>query len=83
MEYGFYVGNYGGKLVPVPSKPPAFALDLDAIEAAITDKTRVILIDSPNNPTGVVYNRDELERSRGHADPRRRGTGPAYLPGFR
>jgi aspartate aminotransferase len=61
VEYGFYVGNFGGKLVPVPSKPSTFALDLDAIEAAITDKTRAVLIDSPNNPTGVVYNRGELE----------------------
>lgn len=61
VEYGFYVGNYGGKLVPVPSQAPGFALDLGAIEAAITDKTRIILIDSPNNPTGVVYNRDELK----------------------
>jgi len=61
VEYGFYVGNYGGKLVPVPSKLPTFALDLDAIEAAVTDKTRVILIDSPNNPTGVVYDQSELQ----------------------
>ncbi|MCL5282693.1 MAG: pyridoxal phosphate-dependent aminotransferase, partial [Planctomycetes bacterium] len=61
VEYGFYVGNFGGKLVPVPSKPPAFALDLDAIAAAITDKTRAVLIDSPNNPTGIVYKRGELE----------------------
>jgi aspartate aminotransferase len=60
VEYGFYAGNYGGKLVPVPSKPPAFALDVDAIGAAITDKTRAVLIDSPNNPTGVVYDRGEL-----------------------
>jgi aspartate aminotransferase len=61
VEYGFYVGNFGGKLVPVPSQPSTFALDLNAIEAAITDKTRAVLIDSPNNPTGVVYNRAELE----------------------
>ncbi len=61
VEYGFYVGNFGGKLVPVPSKPSTFGLDLDAIEAAITDKTRAVLIDSPNNPTGTVYNRAELE----------------------
>ena len=61
VEYGFYVGNFGGKLVPVPSKPSTFALDLDAIAAAITDKTRAVLIDSPNNPTGVVYSRGELE----------------------
>ncbi len=60
VEYGFYVGNYGGKLVPVPAQTPAFALDLGAIEKAITPKTRAVLIDSPNNPTGVVYHRDEL-----------------------
>ncbi len=39
-----------------------FHLDLDAIEAAINEKTRVLLINSPNNPTGVVYNRSELEK---------------------
>lgn len=61
VEYGFYVGNYGGKLVPVPSKLPSFSLDLNAIEKAITPRTRAVLIDSPNNPTGVVYNRDELK----------------------
>jgi aspartate aminotransferase len=62
VEYGFYVGNFGGRLVPVPSQPRTFALDLDALEAAFTDKTRAVLIDSPNNPTGVVYGRAELEQ---------------------
>jgi aspartate aminotransferase len=61
VEYEFYVGNFGGKLVPVPSRPATFALDVGAIEAAITDKTRAVLIDSPNNPTGVVYGQAELE----------------------
>lgn len=61
VEYGFYVGNFGGKLVPVPSRLPDFSLDLDAIESALTAKTRVVLIDSPNNPTGAVYNQSELE----------------------
>jgi aspartate aminotransferase len=61
VEYGFYVGHDGGKLVPVPSKLPDFAIDLDAIEKAITAKTRAVLIDSPNNPTGAVYNQDELK----------------------
>ncbi|MGE5295408.1 MAG: pyridoxal phosphate-dependent aminotransferase [Solirubrobacterales bacterium] len=60
VEYGFYVGNYGGKLVPVPSRPHDFSLDVDAIESAITAKTRAVLINSPNNPTGVVYGRSEL-----------------------
>jgi len=62
VEYGFYVGNYGGKLVPVKSRPLTFELDLDAIEQAINIKTRAVLIDSPNNPTGVIYKRAELEK---------------------
>jgi aspartate aminotransferase len=61
VEYGFYVGHYGGKLVPVACKLPDFSLDLDAIESAITAQTRVVLIDSPNNPTGVVYSESELK----------------------
>lgn len=61
VEYGFYCENYGASLVPVPAKPLTFELDLDAMDAAITDKTRVVLINSPNNPTGAVYSRKELD----------------------
>ena len=39
-----------------------FHLDLDAVEAGINEKTRVLLINSPNNPTGVVYTKSELEK---------------------
>ncbi len=62
VEYGFYAQNSGGTLVTVPSKPLTFELDLDAIEKAITDNTRVLLINSPNNPTGVIYTKAELEK---------------------
>ncbi len=61
VEYGFYAENHSATLVTVPSKPLTFELDLDGIDAAITDKTRVVLINSPNNPTGAVYTRQELE----------------------
>lgn len=61
VEYGFYAENHGGVLVPVASKPPAFQLDLKAIDAAVTSRTRVVLINSPNNPTGQVYPRQDLE----------------------
>jgi aspartate aminotransferase len=61
VEYGFYVGNFGGRLVPVPSRLPDFSLDIGAIESAITDKTRAVLINSPNNPTGGVYSESELK----------------------
>jgi aspartate aminotransferase len=54
VEYGFYVGNHQGKLV-VAESGPDFQLDLAAIEAAITPCTKAILLNSPNNPTGVIY----------------------------
>lgn len=54
VEYRFYVDNAGG--VPVLVKTHAdFSLDLPAIGAAITEKTKVLLINSPHNPTGTVY----------------------------
>ena len=61
VEYGFYCGHFGGILKPVLSKAPAFELDMDGIEKAITPKTRVILINSPNNPAGCIYGAAELQ----------------------
>ena len=59
VEYGFYVQNHGGTLQPVPARED-FHLDLKKIEVAITAKTRAIIINSPNNPTGQIYTRQEL-----------------------
>lgn len=61
VEYVFYCANHGGKLVPVPATPGTFELDLAALEKAITAKTRVVLINSPNNPTGVIYSASQLK----------------------
>lgn len=60
VEYGFYCGHFGGILKPVPMKGPEFALDVKALLAAVTDRTRVILLNSPNNPTGAVYTEADL-----------------------
>lgn len=57
VEYGFYAENHGGRLVVVDTRPD-FQLDLAAIRAAITPRTKVILVNSPNNPTGVIYPRE-------------------------
>jgi aspartate aminotransferase len=59
VEYRFYVDNAGGVSRIVNTKDD-FSLDLAAISAAITDKTKVILINSPNNPTGKVYDEAEI-----------------------
>jgi aspartate aminotransferase len=59
VEYGFYADNHGGVLKTVPTRED-FTLDLEAIKAAVTEKTKVVLINSPNNPTGQVYSADRL-----------------------
>ena len=60
VEYNFYVDNHGGvtRIVPTDAE---FNLELAAIEAAITDKTKAVLINSPNNPTGQVYSGQSLQ----------------------
>ncbi len=61
VEYGFYAENFQGRLIPVKSRPMTFELDLEAIEKAINSKTRIVLINSPNNPSGRVYSEKELK----------------------
>jgi aspartate aminotransferase len=60
VEYRFYIDNAGGTLRLVDTKED-FSLDVDAIERAIHKNTKAVLINSPNNPTGVVYSRESLE----------------------
>lgn len=59
VEYGSYCGHFGGVLKAIPAKND-FQPDLDAMEAALTPKTRVVMFNSPNNPTGAVYSRATL-----------------------
>jgi aspartate aminotransferase len=60
VEYNFYLDNHQGKPNVVPTKTD-FSLDLNRVAEAITEKTRAVLINSPNNPTGRVYREEELE----------------------
>ena len=63
VEYGSYCGHFGGVLKPVPSlADDGFRPDIDAIEAAITPKTRALLVNSPNNPTGCIYSKEDIGR---------------------
>ncbi len=59
VEYNFYVDNHGG-VSKVINTTADFDLDLAAIEAAISDKTKAVLINSPNNPTGQIYSQEAL-----------------------
>jgi aspartate aminotransferase len=62
VEYKFYIDNHGGVPVEVWTDHETFQLDIDAIKKAITQKTRAILICSPNNPTGVIYPAESLRK---------------------
>ena len=60
VEYGAYCGHFGGILKPVKSIPPTFRPDVESIRKSITPKTRAIIINSPNNPTGCIYEESDL-----------------------
>ncbi len=62
LEYGNYIANSGGKLVIVPPNTADFQPDAQALRACITPKTKALIINSPNNPTGVVYSEDTLKK---------------------
>ena len=59
-SYAASVAMAGGIRVPVTLRPPGFRPDLDALRAAITPRTRLILLNTPHNPTGVVFTPAEL-----------------------
>jgi N-succinyldiaminopimelate aminotransferase len=59
-SYAACIAMAGGIRVPVTLRPPDFRPDLDALRAAITPRTRLILLNSPHNPTGSVFTRTEL-----------------------
>ena len=59
VEYNFYLDNHGG-IPKVVATDDAFNLDLDAIGSAISAKTKAIIVNSPNNPTGQVYSQESL-----------------------
>ncbi len=61
LEYRNYVSNFGAVTKVVPPNPPTFRPDPEAIRATITPKTKAMIINNPNNPSGVVYSEDDIK----------------------
>ncbi|MEG0687221.1 MAG: pyridoxal phosphate-dependent aminotransferase [Hungatella sp.] len=62
VEYGSYVRNYEGELVVITPNTETFQPNLAEFEAKIGAKTKAVLINTPNNPTGVVYSEETLQK---------------------
>ena len=76
VEYLFYVSNHGGE-VRVAETDAAFQPDLDAIAAALGPRTKALILNSPNNPTGVIYEEQTLQRMSALLEEHRERTGNA------
>ena len=74
VEYKAYVENHGGELTVVGAGDD-FSLDIGRIEAAIDNRTRAIIVNSPNNPTGRIYSEENLAELVGVLDGMRRQRG--------
>ncbi|NBI68059.1 pyridoxal phosphate-dependent aminotransferase [Pseudoflavonifractor sp. 60] len=79
-EYKVFIEGAGAKMVLIPPEIEAFQIDFDAFQASLSPKTKGVLINSPNNPSGVVYSRATLERLAGILTEKSREYGhPIYL----
>lgn len=61
-EYRVFIEGAGAKVVVVPAMKPSFQINFEALEQAITPHTKAIIINSPNNPSGVVYTTQTIEK---------------------
>lgn len=62
MEYNNYIKNYDGKIVVVSPNTKDFSLNLKEFEQKINSKTKAVLINNPNNPSGVIYNEETIKK---------------------
>ena len=79
-EYRFYVQNHGGILKTVPCRPEDFGPDIASLDAAVTPRTRALIVNSPNNPSGAVYSKKDLQELAAMLEAASRRIGrPIYL----
>ena len=79
VEYGNYVRNYDGTLVVISPNTEDFQPNLEELKEKITLRTRAVIINTPNNPTGVVYSAQTLERLAGILRQKKKELGTEIL----
>jgi aspartate aminotransferase len=62
VEYGNYVSNYGGKLSVVPANTETFQPDLESFKNMVNPNTKMVVINTPHNPTGVIYSEETIRK---------------------
>ena len=62
LEYGAYVRNFDGRLVEISPDTTTFQPNLEEFEQKITAKTRAVIVNTPHNPTGVVYSEETIKK---------------------
>lgn len=75
LEYSNYIANYDGVTVVVPPNMPSFQPDAAAIGRVVTAKTKAIIINSPNNPTGVIYSEETIKSIAAMLEEKQRALG--------
>lgn len=79
-EYKVFIEGAGAKMVLIPPETEGFQIDFDALEKALGPHTKGVVVNSPNNPSGVVYSRETLERLAGLLTAKAEAYGhPIYL----
>lgn len=79
-EYRNYVGNYMGKLVVIPADTATFQLNLAELRSKINERTKAIIVNNPNNPSGVIYTEETIRKLRSILEEAEKEIGhPIYL----
>lgn len=79
-EYRNYCIMAGGVLKAVPADTDTFQINIDALDSVITEKTKLVIVNNPNNPTGVIYSGETLDKLQKVLEAAEKGIGhPIYV----